>query len=101
MKKIKVISNQSILDIAIQELGNVDAAFDLALYNDISITEVLVPGQELKIPTSEFIKTDVFNYFFGKQRKIATSQTFPSQGDLSPNVGGIGYMEIEETFIVS
>jgi hypothetical protein len=100
LKKIVVISNQSLLDLAEQLLGNVDAAFDLALANGLSVTSELEAGQEIIIPESLLKNIDVANYFNGKNNQIATSITLPDEGDLSPNLEGIGYMVIEDTFIV-
>lgn len=101
MKKITIISNQSVFDVAIQAFGSVNAAFDLAFANNLSITSDLQPGQTLIIPESLFLNQDVKNYFLGKQRKIATHIALPNSGELSPVLGGIGYMGIEIDFIVS
>src|SRR6187402_1293580 len=52
---IRVIENQTLLDIAIQENGSVLSAFDYALSNGISITDPLTPGQSLNpIPYKEY-----------------------------------------------
>lgn len=99
MSKVKVISNQSVFDLAIQVLGNIDAAFDLAFANGISVTSELVAGQELIIPSSLFTQLDVSNYYNARKKKIATHIKLV-QGDLSPAPDGIGYMIINESFIV-
>lgn len=70
---ITVLSNQSLLDIAIQEDGNVLAAFEWALANGISITEELVPGQKLIVPNSVNRDNDIAQYFKSKTQNIATS----------------------------
>lgn len=70
---ITVLSNQSLLDIAIQEDGNVLAAFEWALANGISITEELVPGQKLFVPSSVNRDNDIAQYFKSKTQNIATS----------------------------
>lgn len=70
---ITVIENQSLLDIAVQYYGNALAAFDLAVVNKISITDVLVPGQQLIKPTSEFNNIDVSKYFEARNQMIATA----------------------------
>lgn len=50
---ITVRNNQSLLDIAIQTSGSAEDAFDLALENDLSLTEHLTAGQNLTaIPVS-------------------------------------------------
>ena len=76
---ITVLSNQSLLDIAIQEDGNVLAAFEWALANGISITEELVPGQKLIVPSSVNRDNDIAQYFKSKTAKCIKCR---SDGDL-------------------
>lgn len=94
---INVSSNQSLFDIAIQEDGNVLAVFDWALANNISITDMLVSGQQLKAQSSNYRDTDVANYFKGKNQMVATGL---NNEDLFPALG-IGSMIIETNFIVA
>lgn len=82
-------------------LGSIDAAFDLAYANGLSVTSELQAGKELVIPESLYKQFDVINYFSGKDKKIATYMALPDSGELSPELEGIGYMIIEDTFIVS
>lgn len=70
---ITAVSNQSLLDIAIQEDGNILAVFEWALANGISITEELVPGQKLIVPSSLNRDNDIAQYFKSKTQNIATS----------------------------
>jgi hypothetical protein len=94
---ITVLSNQSVLDIAIQEDGNVLAAFEWAIANGISITEELEPGQKLTSQVSVFRNDDVARYFGGKKQMIATAMI--NESEINPPVG-IGSMIIETNFIV-
>jgi hypothetical protein len=71
--KIYVAENQSVFDIAIQYLGSALAAIDVALANNISLTDVLQPGQQLVIPDSGFRNDEVANYFTGRNQGIATN----------------------------
>tara|TARA_R100000306_G_C4376675_1_gene142229 strand:- start:2253 stop:2540 length:288 start_codon:yes stop_codon:yes gene_type:complete len=50
MRLIKVLSGQTVFDIALQELGSAVGVLDIALLNGISITETLTPGQTLNVP---------------------------------------------------
>lgn len=52
--KVKILPNQTLSDIAVQEYGSEDAVFALAKENDISVTEELTPGAELKCPSVVF-----------------------------------------------
>jgi len=47
---MKVLQGQSLFDIAIQELGSAEAAFDLAVLNGVSITDDVSTGDELSLP---------------------------------------------------
>lgn len=71
--KIYVAENQSVFDLAIQYLGSALAAIDIALANNISITDNLLPGQQLIIPESEYKNAEVASYFSGRNQGIATS----------------------------
>ena len=63
MKKIKVLNNQSLFDIAIQEYGTVEAVFDLAMANGLGITDELNAGQELIVPESDFVVPEIVEYY--------------------------------------
>lgn len=93
---ITAVSNQSLLDIAIQEDGNVLAAFEWAVANGISITDVLVSGQKLKTLNSSYRNSEVANYFKGKSQMVATAL---NNEELFPSIG-IGGMIIETNFTV-
>lgn len=70
---ISVIENQSLLDVAIQEDGCVLAGLEWAIYNGLSITDLITPGQKLNMPKStEFRYEDLANYFNEKSQLIAT-----------------------------
>jgi len=57
---MKVLSRQSVFDLAIQQCGCIEAAFDIAQLNNISITDDLLPGQELLMPTAVDTKTATY-----------------------------------------
>ena len=69
MTKIKVLHNQTIFDIAIQYFGTVDAAFDIAMLNNISITDVLPISLELSLPETDYGFNEVVSYY--KSNKVA------------------------------
>jgi hypothetical protein len=71
---VKVLNNQSLLDIAIQELGSADAAFDIALINNINITDDLQTGQILQIPqtANDYVRRQIVNYYKINEIKPAT-----------------------------
>jgi hypothetical protein len=91
--KITALSGQSALDIAIQTTGSVESVIQLALANEISITDNTVPSD--KLLQVDVINSDIVNYY--KSRNI-----YPAtwQGEWRI-LGGIGYMNIEGNFVIS
>ena len=95
--QITVLNNQSLQDIAIRYCGTIPAIFDIALLNNISITQELDPGQILNIPIKDYGFQEVVNYFMLELKEPATS--------LEENIlvieYGIGAMAIENNFKVA
>lgn len=71
MNSIKVLSGQSLFDIAIQECGSAEAVVQLALLNDISITDNLQIGQSILLPNNIENKENV-QYFKSRGLNPAT-----------------------------
>lgn len=95
---VKVLHNQSLLDIAIQETGTLESLFDLALANGISITEDNLSNQDLKTE-SNFIDADILDYYSSKKILPATELNEEQKQTLPDNFG-IGKMALESTFII-
>ena len=95
---ITVLHNQSVLDLAVQVYGTADAAFHLAKANEISVTEMLVPGTILDTPEFEDAVPEVVNFFMAKNIKPATALTAEDLFNANPE--GIDYMIIGTDFIV-
>lgn len=81
MANIRVSDKQSILDVAIQLLGSVEAAFSLALLNGLSITDELYPGQLLILPTA--YNADIANYYADRGIVTATAITTSTEEQAS------------------
>jgi hypothetical protein len=94
---VTVLHNQSILDISIQYTGIVENCFAIAIYNDLSVSDFLVPGSSLEIPEDLELNNDVINYFLIEQLQPATGMTEKEAGEI-PTLKGIGYMIVENTF---
>lgn len=92
----QVIESQSLFDIAVQESGSFLAAFELAVLNNISITDTLTPGQiiETKAPLNK----EVYDYFKSRQLQVATAL---KQSQEQTQQRGIGFMRIGVDFKVS
>jgi hypothetical protein len=67
---IKVLQGQTFFDIAIQELGSAEGAFELAVLNGLSVTDDLDPGQELQLPA--VVNRSISEYYANKGIKPAT-----------------------------
>ncbi len=99
--QIQVLNNQTLIDIAIRYCGTIEALFDLALINEISVTGDLVPGQILKISSVDYGFQEVVNYFDSIEKEPATGLNEESTSDivLEPAIG-IGFMVIENNFTI-
>jgi hypothetical protein len=92
MAKVQVLAGQTIIDIAMQCLGNADKAFELALLNGLAITDDIEPGTYLELPAVELDNTKVASYFTKTGLK-------PSSSFFNP--GGIEFWGIEYDFVIS
>lgn len=54
MKKEKARFGQTLADMAIQTKGSIEALVDLAAVNDMNLTEVLSPNQQIGIPDTSY-----------------------------------------------
>lgn len=89
------LSGQSLHDIAIQETGNPDNAFELAVRNDMSVTESVIAGSTLSIPEEVEREKSVLNYYKLRGLKPAT------EGVNSSTARGINFWSIGVDFLVS
>lgn len=94
---VRVSEKQSLFDVAIQKGGSFESVMELALLNGLSITDSLLPGQQLELPVA--IDNDVVNYFSSKG--IVPETTSIESDDSVPVLEGIDYWGIEVDFIVS
>lgn len=91
-----VLKGQNLHDIAIQELGTADAAFDIALSNNIAVTDLLNVCKGVNIPGDIDKKTKTVNYYDSKGLKPATE----NRGVVGDAVG-VNFWTIEEDFKIS
>ena len=95
MSSTIISDGQSLLDVAIQELGSVAAVFDLATTNGLAITDVLIPGQVLVVPVSVAAVPDMANYFASRSQRINTSN---GPATTAPPSNGIFNDTYDDTF---
>jgi LysM repeat protein len=99
--KITVLNNQSLFDIAIQYFGSAESAMEVALLNDLSITDKLVVGQELELPkVSAYENKERVNYYATNNIYPATSESVERTEEIINVPDGIDYMIIGKTFII-
>lgn len=75
---VTVLPNQTLLDIAIQEYGDLAGVFILARDNDISPTEKLTPGMTVSVP-DVVINREMQEYCKANNVSPATSETSDSE----------------------
>lgn len=99
MRTIVVAVGQNLNDIALQEYGSTDGMLQLALDNGLgSVGQNLTAGQLLKIDDSKVIDPETRDFMKAQANyKVATNDEY----DAALVSGGIGYMIINETFIVN
>lgn len=95
--KVKPLERQSVLDIAIQTSGGVEAAFELSVKNDIAISAEIARDAELD--TVAVVDKTVLSRYEARQLRPATELS-PEDLEAVP-YGGIGFMGIEIDFVVS
>lgn len=96
--KVRVIHNQSLLDLSIQIYGSITEVVALAVANNISITANLEPNTIIEAPVIEVSEPTVQDYYQRKRIKPATALS--TEDIFNTNPEGIGYMIIETNFIV-
>ena len=96
---MEVKVGQSLLDIALQTTGDADNALQIALFNGLCLTESLISGTTLEIPSDLNTNVDVLEVY--REKKIIPATAATSQQEALNPFGGIEYMGIEIDFIVS
>lgn len=85
---------QTFLDICLESAGEIDGLFLCAIENEMGITDDLIPGQSVLGVSPDASKLSIVALFRTNPPASGTTvdQALP---------GGIGYMQIENNFIVS
>lgn len=72
-KTATITEGQSLLDVALQELGSVATLFDLADAAGLGITDMLSAGQVLEVPPSAAARPEIAGYYQARQYRVNTS----------------------------
>ncbi|MFJ1330269.1 hypothetical protein [Capnocytophaga canimorsus] len=73
--QIVILHNQSLLDACLQHTGTIESLFELALANELSVTDDLTAGQGFEIPINAQKDKDILNYYAAKNIQPATGFT--------------------------
>lgn len=97
MKTVKILKGQTLVDIAMQELGEASRVMELAVLNGIKVTDALIPGQTVEVMDFDTAKRSVVLLFADDANK-------PASGGMCDVVGGTGsgisFWAIESDFVV-
>jgi len=98
MNKVTVSYGQTWLDIAMQELGDIERVIELAQLNNKSFTDILEAGKVMYVPDPDPSKSRIIRLFRTDANKPASGVT--SATTSSTTGEGIEFWAIENDFIV-
>ena len=94
-----ITERQSLLDIALQHSGSMETAFEIALLNELSLTDDLAAGTQVVLPENDGNK-EVENYYAVNDLRPASAITQAEIND-TLNIGeGVEFWAIEYDFEV-
>ncbi len=93
-----VKSRQNLFDIALQQCGSMEAAYDIATLNNLSLTDDLSIGTELTLPTATDTKTP--QHYTANFIVPATAITRDEINTILDTLEGIEFWGIEYDFEV-
>lgn len=92
-----VLYNQTLADITLQATGDLEQWFAVALLNGLGITDAIEAGEEMLSPEPDGNKRALAFRLQARDNRPATGDAYNE----SAVMGGIGYMQIGNDFIVS
>lgn len=97
MERITILDGQSLLDLAIQQAGSIDAVFALALANGLSVTNDLPAGG--LVDTVDVSSKPIASYYANNALTPATALTTEDKL-VAAELEGISYWAINVDFVV-
>jgi len=91
----KVYQGQNFIDKVLETTGSSENAFEMALLNGVSLTDSVAIGQELE--RSMITRKGMVKLFNAQNRPASALE---KKRPTAPGNEGIGFMEIENNFIV-
>ena len=81
--EVKVLENQSLFDLAVQECGGIEAVFGLAVLNGLSVTDSVEPGTLLKLTSGLVASSAIRGYYQARKLKPATNIELDENGEFT------------------
>ena len=97
---ITVLHNQSLLDLALQHTGTIESIFEFAEANALNITNDVVAGRTLVLPTEAFTNKDILSYYTAKKLQPATAFTKADE-EVFKRLEGISIWAINLDFAIT
>ena len=97
MKTVKLLYGQTMTDIAIQELGDLERVFEIAVANNKGITDDLAADSFLEVGVYNTDKRSLVQLFSDAANKPASADI---AGEVRAKLEGIGYWYLGVDFIV-
>ncbi len=97
MKTLTAINDQSVLDLSIILFGTLEGVMQLALLNGLSLTDELVPGQEIEVGVFNESLVSVLDFI--KKNNIRPATGFTAVPINIP-LTGIDYWAVGIDFVV-
>ena len=98
MKTVVVKSGQTLLDIALQEKGTIEAIEEIAALNGLSVTDDLTAGMEIELPAGVWNK--MFETYC-KNNDVMPSTALTDDDLHAMWLGGIGFMKVGVDFEIA
>lgn len=89
--KVIVLHNQTLFDVCLQQTGSILGVVEFAKKNGISITDELIPGQEIEMLNLEndMIDKDILSYY--KANNIQPATAVRLENESTKKAGGFPY----------
>lgn len=97
---ITALHNQSLLDLALQHTGTIESVFEFAEANTLNITDDVVVGNNLVLPSEAFTNKDILGYYTAKNLQPATAFTKEDE-KVAKRLEGISIWAINLDFVVT
>lgn len=94
---ITAADRQSLFDLSLQVCGSIEAVFELAKVNGMSITDALVPGQVVEYNADSIRDKQVVQHYANNH--VIPSTALPEESKIMPE--GVEYWSIELDFKIS